>query len=88
MKNTSPKSASRLHHAKSGLLLPPGTRLSDIYMDAAQVAQELNLSKRTVRNMRVSGKLSWTTLFGKVFYLRQEIAELMIANKMLKKIKR
>jgi len=65
--------------------LPPGATLSDIYMDASQVAQELNISKRTVRNMRVSSKLSWTTLFGKIFYFRQEIAGLLAANKIPKK---
>ena len=68
-------------------LHPLGAKLNDVYMDAQQVAQELNISKRTVRNMRISGKLSFTTLFGKIFYYRQEITALLEANKILKKIK-
>lgn len=67
------------------LLLPPGVKFNDIYMDAPQVAQELNISKRVVRNIRMSGKISYTNPFGKVFYYRQEIAAIMEANKKLKK---
>ena len=63
------------------LLLPPGVKFDDIYMDASQVAQELNLSKRVVRNIRMSGKISHTNPFGKVFYYRQEIAAILEANK-------
>lgn len=70
---------------KAIFIHPAGTKLSDIYMDAPQVAQELNISKRTIRNMRVSEKLSFTTLFGKIFYYRQEIAAILAANKNLKK---
>jgi len=67
------------------LILPAGTKFSDIYMDAPQIAQELNIGKRTVRNMRVSGKLSFTNPFGKILYYRQEIAAILEANKILKK---
>jgi hypothetical protein len=63
------------------LLLPQGTKFNDIYMDASEVAIELNISKRLVRNMRVSGKLSYTNPFGKIWYLRQEIAEILEVNK-------
>lgn len=63
------------------LLLPPGIKFDDIYMDAPQVAQELHISKRVVRNIRLSGKLSYTNPFGKIFYYRQEIAAIMEANK-------
>ena len=63
------------------LLLPPGTRFDDIYMDAPQIAQELHISKRVVRNIRMSGKLSYTNPFGKIFYYRQEIAAIMEAKK-------
>lgn len=81
MKSRLPKLATTTNRIKPVLVLPPGVRFGDLYMDAAQVAQELNFSKRTVRNMRVSGKLSWTTLYGKVFYMRQEIAEHLLINK-------
>jgi hypothetical protein len=63
------------------LVFPPGVKFDDIYMDASQVAQELNISKRVVRNIRVSGKISHTNPFGKVFYYRQEIAAILEANK-------
>ena len=67
------------------LLLPPGIKFDDIYMDAPQVAQELHISKRVVRNIRLSGKISYTNPFGKIFYYRQEIAAIMEANKKGKK---
>lgn len=67
------------------LVFPPGVKFDDIYMDASQVAQELNISKRVVRNIRMSGKISYTNPFGKVFYYRQEIATILEANKMAKK---
>jgi len=54
-------------------------------MDAPQVAQELNISKRVLRNLRVSGKISYTHPFGKVFYYRQEITAIMEASKKTKK---
>jgi len=63
------------------LLLPAGTKFNDIYMDASDVAIELNISKRLVRNMRVSVKISYTNPFGKIWYFRQEIAEILEANK-------
>jgi hypothetical protein len=66
-------------------VLPPGVKFDDIYMDASQVAQELNISKRVVRNIRISGKISYTNPFGKVFYYRQEIAALLELNKKNKK---
>ena len=68
------------------LLLPPGTKFNDIYMDASDVAFELKISKRLVRNMRASGKLSYTNPFGKIWYLRQEIAEILEANKKTRRI--
>lgn len=67
------------------LLLPAGVKFDDIYMDAPQVAQELNISKRVVRNIRMSGKVSYTNPFGKIFYYRQEIAAIMEAHKKAKK---
>lgn len=67
------------------LLLPPGIKFDDIYIDAPQLAQELKISKRVVRNIRVAGKISYTNPFGKIFYYRQEIAYIMEAHKKLKK---
>jgi hypothetical protein len=61
--------------------LPAGSKLNDLYMDAQQVAIELNISKRTIRNMRKSKILSFTKLYCKIFYYRQEIAAILEANK-------
>ena len=69
----------------TGFVLPSGVKFDDIYMDASQVAQELNISKRVVRNIRISGRISHTNPFGKVFYYRQEIAAILEANKKNKK---
>ena len=68
------------------LLLPPGTKFNDIYMDASDVAFELKISKRLVRNMRASGKVSYTNPFGKIWYFRQEIAEILEVNKKSRRI--
>lgn len=68
------------------LLLPAGTKFNDIYMDASDVAIELKISKRLVRNMRASGKLSYTNPFGKIWYFRQEIAEILEGNKKSRKM--
>lgn len=70
-----------------GLILPVGVKFCDIYMDASQVATELNYGKRSVRNMRLNGAISFTTLHGKLFYFRQEIASILHANKVPKKNK-
>jgi hypothetical protein len=82
---TKRKRAARTLGSETILLLPNGAKFNDIYMDAALVAQELNYSKRAVRNMRVRGELSFTTLHGKLFYYRQEIASILHANKVPKK---
>jgi hypothetical protein len=59
------KPASEKQIAKyKEMVLPPGVKFDDIYMDAPQVAQELNISKRVVRNIRMSGKISYTKPFG------------------------
>ena len=68
------------------LILPPGVKFSDVYMDASDVAQELSISKRGVRNIRVSGKISYTNPFGKIYYYRQEIAAVLEANKKPKRV--
>ena len=63
--------------------LPPGAKLSDIYMDAQDLAQELKIGKRVVYDLRRAGKLSFSTLGiskGKIFYFRQEIAAILHSN--------
>jgi len=65
--------------------IPVASKLDELYMDVQQVALELNISKRTVRNLRKSGKLSYTRLHGKIFYYRQELAAILEANKVPKK---
>lgn len=67
------------------LLLPAGVKFTDVYMDASDVAQELNISKRGVRNIRMSGKISYTNPFGKIYYYRQEIVAALEENKKPKK---
>jgi transcriptional antiterminator len=77
--------ASLKSSRKEDSLIPIGSKLNDLYMDAQQVALELNISKRTVRNMRKSGKLSYTNLNGKIFYFRLELRTTLEANKVPKK---
>jgi len=63
--------------------LPPGAKLSDIYMDAQDLAQELKIGKRVIYDLRREGKLSYSTLSiskGKIFYFRQEIAAILHSN--------
>lgn len=73
---------SEIQHTQKEIIynLPPGTCFSDIYMDTQSVALELNFCKRTISNMRRSGKLSHTPLNGKIYYFRQEIAGILEAN--------
>jgi hypothetical protein len=76
---TGPENTSVKQEIK--FILPPGAKLSDLYMDAQDVAQELKLGKRVVYNLRRQGKLSYTTINdGKIFYIRQEIAAIMHSN--------
>lgn len=85
--STKRKRASRNLRNEPVLLLPSGAKFNDIYMDASQVAQELNYGKRAVRNIRLRGALSFTTLNGKLFYYRQEIAAILQDNKVPKRSK-
>ncbi len=64
--------------------LPPGVKLSDIFIDLQEVAQQLNLSKRTINNHRAKSNLSYTVFFGKIFYFKQEIAGILLSNKKMK----
>ncbi len=82
---TQPLAESEMPYTQKEIIynLPPGTCFSDIYMDTQSVALELNFCKRTISNMRRSGKLSHTTLNGKIYYYRQEIAGMLEANKIM-----
>jgi hypothetical protein len=92
----SPKQKTDVPEKETLFCLPPGVRLGDVYIDQQDVAQQLKLCKRVIRNMRVAGKLSYTYLEerGKYFYLVQEIAAILKANtvigknSLLKKIQR
>lgn len=88
MKNLSENKKTRnpsLKTARPGSVIPAASKLNEVYMDVQQVAFELNISKRTIRNMRKSGKLSYTRLHGKLFYFRHELAEILEANKVPQK---
>lgn len=63
------------------LHLPPGTQLSDVFIDGAQVIAELFISKRTLLNWRSTGKISYCDRLGKIFYYKQEIAQLLLEGK-------
>lgn len=63
------------------LQLPPGARLSDIFIDGAEVIAELFISKRTLLNWRSTGKISYCDRFGKIFYFKQEIAQILLEGK-------
>jgi hypothetical protein len=63
------------------LCLPPGTSLSDFFIDGSQVIQELYITKRTLLNWRSRGKISYTDRFGKIFYFKQEIATVLLEGK-------
>lgn len=66
---------SRLH-------VPPGVALNDIFLDNQDMADQLHICKRVLTNMRKNGELSYTQLSknGKVFYLKQEIANMLKQN--------
>lgn len=82
-----PKQKAGAHEKEVSFCLPPGVKLSDVYVDQQDVAQQLKLCKRAIRNMRVAGKLSYTFLEerGKYFYLAQEIAAILKANTVIGK---
>jgi hypothetical protein len=84
MKSTAlPKTnrATRSKPAKIVFYLPPGARLSDVFIDGPQVIQELFIHKRTLSNWRKDGRITFTNRFGKIFYFKQEIARLLIEGK-------
>lgn len=59
--------------------IPPGVAISDIFLDAQDMANELHLCKRALNNMRRNGELSYTQLTekGKVYYLKQEVGGIL-----------
>jgi hypothetical protein len=68
--------------------LPPGCHFDDIFITTGAAAEQLKVCKRTVNNMRRDGKLSSTTLHAKTVYLfKQEIAGIMMENKVERKKK-
>lgn len=67
--------------SKFSLYIPPGTSLSDFFIDGSQVVQELFISKRTLLNWRSDGRISYTDVFGKIFYFKQEIAHILLEGK-------
>jgi hypothetical protein len=81
-KQEQPKEKDETIHARRfTLCLPPGTSLSDFFIDGSQVIQELYITKRTLLNWRGRGKLSYTDEFGKIFYFKQEIARILLEGK-------
>lgn len=67
--------------------LPPGTKFDDVYMDALQIQQELKYCSRSIRNMREEGLLSYTMLNKRIYYFRQEIAAILVANTVMRREK-
>jgi hypothetical protein len=60
-------------------------------MDGSQVVQELFITKRTLLNWRSTGRISYSDEFGKIFYFKQEIANILLEGKkraIKKKIKK
>ena len=82
-KTVSPKTSatSRPRPEKFVFYVPPGVRLSDVFIDGPQVIQELFIHKRTLSNWRSNGRITYTDKFGKIFYFKQEIARLLIEGK-------
>ena len=67
--------------------LPPGVKFDDVYMDVLQIHQELKYCPRTIRNMRLSGLLSYTLFHKRIYYFRQEIAQILVANTVMRRDK-
>ncbi len=62
------------------LKLKPGQKFSDILMDTKMITEELYITPRALQHHRSKGNLSFTKLFGKVYLLRSEIAEMLSAG--------
>ena len=65
--------------------LPFGAKLSDVFMSARHVMDELSISKHTLLNWRDAGIISYSlSPGGKIFYFRQEIAKILFERKVCK----
>ena len=61
--------------------IPPGMKLSDVYIDVGELCSELKFSRRVINNMRAAGELSFTTFTnGKTQFFKQEIFAILQAN--------
>lgn len=80
-KGPSKVKAGKLPASMFSLCLPPGTSLSDFFIDGSQVVQELYITKRTLLNWRSTGKISYCDEFGKIYYFKQEIAKILLKGK-------
>lgn len=71
--------------ADRGIVLTDGPttrtapRIED-WIDNQDAAMLLHLSKRKLQYLRTEGKLPYTTLDGKVYYLRNDIEKLLLAH--------
>lgn len=50
------------------------------WIDNQDVIQTLHISKRTLQTLRSTGKLPYTKLNGKIFYLRRDVEKLLADN--------
>ena len=60
--------------------LKPGVLFSDLLMDGQQMLQEIYITQRALQYYRDSNKISYTSLWGKYYYFRIEIAEMVKNN--------
>ena len=65
--------------------LKPGFKFSDILMDVKMITTELYISARNLQYHRSKGHISYVKWFGKIYYLRTEIMEMMIAGFMYRR---
>ena len=62
------------------MILPPGTELTDFFIPAHVLLEQLDISKRKLNNMRRDGKVSHTSIESRIVYLKQELAAILAAN--------
>ena len=68
------------------LTVPVNCKISDLFIDGQEVMQELNITERTLRHYRTTGKISYTDRFGKIFYFKLEILKLLFDGRKCKKV--
>lgn len=56
------------------------------WLDAQEVCQILNISKRTLQTYRVNGMLRYSFIERKIFYKLEDVNQLLIENKKTNKI--